>query len=229
MKKIVLILVAVFALSSCDRDGVGVTPGFVPKNAAFDFDSKLPSNLESSNPEVSARIQQMKSLTNVCGALMINSMHSGKVSKISYSQKNSNLPNHYTWSSGGYVVNYNYGIVGNNYEFDYTITINGSQFFTANGWEATNGSAGHWESHFSSMYVNNNYNITYDWSTNSLGDIHFDMHFDLGNTQLHYLFNLNHDNSGDITYIYNGTTQFYCIWDPNGHGHYTMNGQTINF
>jgi hypothetical protein len=223
MKKLVLLLIGVLALSSCDRDGVGVTPGFVPNNASFDFDSKLPSNLESSNPAVSERVQQMKAMTNACGAMMINSMHS-KTTVLAAAS--SNLPNHYTWSSGGYVIDYSYGIVGPHYEFEYTITINGNPYFTASGWQATDGTAGHWEANFGAGGTGN-YNVVYDWTVNSAGDLHFDMHFDLGSTHLHYLFNLNHDGSGNISYYLSSTTttDFYCTWDPNGHGYYTLQDQ----
>ncbi len=222
MKKIILLLLTIFVLSSCDRDGVGVTPGFVPKNASFELDSKLPSNLESSNPDVSARVQQMKALTNACGGLMVNSMHA-KTTVLQATS--SNLPNHYTWSSGGYVIDYNYGIVGPNYEYNYTITINGSQFFTASGWQATDGSAGHWEATFG-VGGSGNYDIVYDWTVNSAGDMHFEMQFDLGSTHLNYVFNLNHDYSGNITYQLNNTTEFYCIWNSNGNGYYTLGNST---
>jgi len=66
----------------------------------------------------------------------------------------------------------------------------------------------------------------YDWTVNSAGDMHFDMHFNLGSTNLHYVFNLNHDYSGNITYVLNNTTEFYCIWDSNGHGYYTSGNAT---
>jgi len=112
MKKIILLLLTIFVLSGCDRDGVGVTPGFVPKNASFDLDSKLPSNLESSNPDVSARVQQMKALTNACRSLMVNSMHA---TTTVLQETSSNLHHPYTWSSDGYVIAYHYGNVGPNY------------------------------------------------------------------------------------------------------------------
>lgn len=216
MKKLVLVLITVFALSSCDRDGVGVTPGFVPKNTSFDFDSRLPSNMETNNPDVSARVQQMKALTNACGSLMINSMHA-KTTQLAAAS--SNLPNHYTWSYGAYVIDYNYGVVDSNYEYDYTVTINGTEFFSANGWQATDGTAGHWEATFGAA-GSGNYNIVQDWSVNSAGDLHFDMHFDMGSTSLDYVFNLYNDDSGDISYDINGSNEFYCEWDAAGHGHY---------
>lgn len=215
MKKIIALFLIVFSIVSCDRESVDGGPGFVPSNTNFDFDSRLPSTLESTS-EVNTRVQQMKSLTQACGMLM-NSMRSNRVTRLATT--NSNLPNHYTWSSGGYVIDYSYGVVGDNYEFEYTITINGDLYFEASGWQAIDGTAGHWESNFSAA---GNYNVVYDWNINDAGDLHFDMHFTTNTDTLDYVFNLFSDNSGNITYSLNSSEIFYCQWNAAGHGFYEM-------
>lgn len=215
MKKIIALFIIIFSVVSCDRESVNGGPGFVPDNTNFNFDSRLPSNLET-NPEVNARVEQMRSLTLACGSLM-NSLRSNRVTSLS--STNSDLPNSYTWSSGGYVIIYNYGIVGDNYEFEYTITIDGNPYFDATGWQAIDGTAGHWESNFSAA---GNYNVVYDWNISAAGDIHFDMHFESDMDSIDYVFNLFSDNSGDITYSLNGSEIFYCEWDSAGHGYYDM-------
>ena len=234
MKKIFLLIVIItFSLTSCDRESNGGVD-FIPENTNFNFDSRLPESFQS-NPEISARIGQMQSITNSCGVLM-NSMTSSRVtvlnrnsnhsSRNSNLTNNSNLPNQYTWVYGSYVIVYAYGIVGDNYEFEYTINLNGDLFYEASGYQAVDGTSGHWEANFSNGI---DYNVVYDWSINSAGDIHIESVFTLGNDTLNYEFNLNSDNSGDLTYILNLDTLFEMSWNSLGHGSYIINGVVFNF
>ena len=215
------------SLTSCDRESNGGVD-FIPENTNFNFDSRLPESFQS-NPEISARMGQMQSITNACGVLM-NSMRSNRVTVLSrnsnYSSKNSNLTNQYTWVYGSYVIVYAYGIVGDNYEFEYTINLNGDLFYEASGYQAVDGTSGHWEANFSNGI---DYNVVYDWSINSAGDIHIESEFTLGNDTLNYEFNLNSNNSGNLTYVYNQDTIFEMSWNATGHGSYTLNGVTYPF
>lgn len=230
MKKIFLLVVLIsLSLTSCDRESNGGVD-FIPENTNFNFDSRLPQSQSfQSDPEISARIGEMQSITNACGALM-NSMTSSRVTVLSrnsnHSSKNSNLPNQYTWVYGSYVIVYAYGIVGNNYEFEYTINENGNLFYEATGYQAVDGRSGHWEANFS---YGGNYNVVYDWSINSADDIHIESEFTLGNDTLNYEFNLNSDNSGDLTYSFNQDIIFEMSWNSLGSGSYTLNGVIVNF
>jgi hypothetical protein len=228
MKKIFLLIVLIsLSFNSCDRESNGGVD-FIPENTNFNFDSRLPESFQS-NPEISARIGQMQSITNACGVLM-NSMTSSRVTVLSrnsnHSSRNSNLPNQYTWVYGSYVIEYAYGIVGNNYEFEYTINLNGNLFYEASGYQAVDGTSGHWEAIF---FNGIDYNVVYDWSINSAGDIHIESVFTLGNDTLNYEFNLNSDNSGDLTYSYNQDIIFEMSWNALGRGSYTLNGVTYSF
>ena len=216
-------------MTSCDRESNGGVD-FIPENTNFNFDSRLPQSQSfQSDPEISARIGEMQSITNACGALM-NSMTSSRVTVLSrnsnHSSRNSNLPNQYTWVYGSYVIVYAYGIVGNNYEFEYTINENGNLFYEATGYQAVDGRSGHWEANFS---YGTNYNVVYDWSINSADDIHIESEFTLGNDTLNYEFNLNSDNSGDLTYKFNDEIIFEMTWNSLGRGSYILNGETFNF
>jgi hypothetical protein len=228
MKKIFLLIVLItLSLNSCDRESNGGVD-FIPENTNFNFDSRLPESFQS-NPEISARMGQMQSITNVCGALM-NSMRSSRVTVLNrnsnHSSKNSHLTNNYTWVYGSYVVVYSFGIVGDNYEFEYTINLNGNPFYEASGYQAVDGSSGHWEANFSNGI---DYNVVYDWSINSAGDIHIESVFTLGSDTLNYEFNLNSDNSGDLTYKLNSVILFEMSWNSLGHGSYILNGEVFGF
>ena len=77
--------------------------------------------------------------------------------------------------------------------------------------------------------ISKDYNVVYDWSINSAGDIHIESEFTLGNDTLNYEFNLNSDNSGDLTYSYNQDIIFEMSWNALGRGSYTLNGVTYSF
>ncbi len=228
MKKIFLLIVIItFSLTSCDRESNGGVD-FIPKNTNFNFDSRLPESFQS-NPDISARIGQMQSITNASGVFM-NSMTSSRVTVLNrnsnHSSKNSHLTNNYTWVYESYVVIYSFGIVGDNYEFEYSINLNGDLFYEASGYQAVDGTSGHWEASFTNSI---DYNVVYDWSINSAGDIHIESVFTLGNDTLEYEFNLLSDNSGDLTYILNQDTLFEMSWNSLGHGSYIINGEVFNF
>jgi hypothetical protein len=131
-----------------------------------------------------------------------------------------------TWTYGPYTINYNYNQVGNRYVFTYSAMLNGVEYYTINGWEYVDASAGHWDYNINTSVLGTpssaDYNIDFDWNRNSVGDYHFDMQFDMGTTNLlHYTANVNNDMSGNFSYTLNGSLFYSCIWDSTGHGVFT--------
>ena len=221
MKKILILFIAAIAISSCSKsssdDQSSNTPAFMPSVTKLQLTSKVPASLQQNSPETWNQISQMDAYMNLGAAFMTN-----PANKASSTPSGST----YTWTNGTYTVTYTYTLSGSQYQYTYTMSENGTTYYTITGWENTNGTAGHWAYTLNTAVVGapsgSNYNITFDWTKNTLGDYHFDMNFDMGaNNALHYVSNINHDYSGDFMYSSNGTQYYGGTWNSSGHGQYT--------
>ena len=212
MKKILALLIIALAITSCSSDSG--SNSFKPTVTKLNLATKIPSNLQQTSPEAYSQISQMEAYMNLGSAYM--NRPSGKTTPESSS----------TWTYGNYTVTYSYLTVGNQYQYTYTMTQSGSIYCTITGWEYTDGSAGHWDYNINASVLGapsgSNYNINFDWIKNTLGDYHFVMDFDMGQSNnLHYVANINHDLSGDFLYTSNSTQYYSGSWNSTGHGQYT--------
>lgn len=211
MKKIISIVVIAIIMTSCSSENNSST-SFKPSLTSLNLASKVPSSLQQNSPESYSQISQMETYMSMCSMYMNNT--TGKSGSTN------------TWSYGGYTVTFTYSLVGSQYQFSYTMTQNATVFYTLTGWENTDGSAGHWNYSINTAVLGDpdgtNFDITFDWTKNSVGDYHFDMLFDMGiSGNYHYVSNINHDYSGNSMYSIDSVQYFGTTWNSTGHGQYT--------
>jgi hypothetical protein len=211
MKKILSFIAIAIIMTSCSSSDSG-SSNFKPSLTRLDLASKVPANLQQNSPQAFSQISQMEAYMNM-GTLYMNN----PVGKSASTN---------TWSSGGYTVTYSYELVGNQYQFSYTMTLNSVLYFTLTGWENTAGTAGHWNYIMNTAVLGDpngsNFNITFDWTKNSLGDYHFEMDFDMGTSgNLNYVSNIYHDFSGNYLYSSNSEQIYGATWNSSGHGQFT--------
>jgi hypothetical protein len=212
MKKILSYIVIGILITSCSSDNQSSTT-FKPSLTKLGLATKVPSNLQQNSPQTYSQISQMEAYMNM-GSMYMNNT-TGK-------STNTN-----TWSYGGYTVTYSYNLVGNQYQFTYTMTLNSVVYYSITGWENSDGTAGHWNYSINTSVLgspnNSNYNITFDWTRSSIGDYHFVMNFDMGATNnLHYVTNINHDLSGNTIFSSNSVKYYGSTWNSTGHGQFTI-------
>lgn len=129
---------------------------------------------------------------------------------------NTSVSNIYSWTNGQYSVQWDYTTVGSRYEFWYKIFESSNLFYSIDGWMNTDGSAGHMVGSMNTSAVSSgtssvNMDMTLDWTRDASGA--YDM---TENVTVH---------SGGSTTSYNYTAHV----GADGHGTYTINGQTYNF
>jgi hypothetical protein len=217
MKKILVLFVSATLLISCSKDSDG-DKMFKPTFTKLQLTSKAPASLQQNSPETWAEIAQMEAFLSMGGAYMNQNTH-----RTSNSSANTSS---YTWTYGGYTINYSYSTTATQYLFNYTIALNGVNYYTINGWENIDGSAGNWSYNINVSEAGNpsseNFNIAFNWTRNSVGDYNFDMVFDMGSSYvIHYVCNINHDFSGNFSYYLNNAIYYGASWNSNGHGQYT--------
>jgi hypothetical protein len=199
--------------SACKKEKSAIN--FKPTFTKVDFTQKVPLSLQQNSPIAFSQINMMGAYMNLASNLMSST---GKISGTDV--------NNTTWNYGPYTVTYDVTQTGNRYVFVYTISLNGQVYYTINGWENTDASAGHWNYNLNTSvlgYTQNSsdYNISFDWSRSGNG-YNFEMTFDMGTTQLmHYVAQLNDDYSGYFNYELNGSPYYGCVWNANGNGYFT--------
>lgn len=198
-------------MTSCSSDN-GSSSTFKPSLTKLELATKVPSNLQQNSPQTYSQISQMEAYIDMCSMYMNNN-----TGKSGYTN---------TWSYGGYTVTYSYNLVGNQYQFTYTMTLNSVVYYSITVWQNTDGTAGHWNYSINTSVLgapnNSNYNITFDWTRSTIGDYHFVMNFDIGaSNNLHYVTNINHDLSGNTIYSSNSVQYYGSTWNSTGHGQFT--------
>jgi hypothetical protein len=180
---------------SCSKDSSSSNT-FTPKVAAIDVAKIVPAGMQTAKPEAYAMISEMSGYMAMPAAFMQNPH--GKTGTTSG-----------TWTEGEYTIVYSYGDNGTQYNFNYVGTnAQGQQVFTIAGWELMDGTAGSWDYTINASAIGNdptlgNFNVSFDWNTNTQGGYHFDMSFDMGDLAYHYVMNTYANYAGDV-HIYSG-------------------------
>ena len=138
------------------------------------------------------------------------------------SQSRSTLQNSWTWTYGGYEITYSYSESNGQFTYDYTVSMNGNNWYYISGWQNTDGSAGQWEYYFD--YTNipggaslSNWAINFEWQNNN-GNYNFEMDYDFGNSNTSVTMNVNTNNgSGNYSYFTPSNNLMYdYTWSNNG-------------
>lgn len=193
MKNLLLrfsVLCLAIATVSCSKDSSS-SKTFTPKVSAIDVAKIVPTGMQTAKPEAYAMISEMSGYMAMPAAFMQNPH--GKTGTTSG-----------TWTEGEYTIVYSYGDNGTQYDFNYVGTnAQGQQVFSISGWELMNGTAGSWDYTINTSAIGNdptlgNFNVSFDWNTNTQGGYHFDMSFDMGDLAYHYVMNTFANLSGNI-------------------------------
>lgn len=215
MKKL-LIFSALFILA-CSGDSDNEQ--FQPKVTTFDFQERLPVNIQTDAPIIYSQVMSMQGQMNAVGAFMSNNTYMNRTTN--------QLRTFNDWSYGDFDVDYSYDLVGNQYQFLYTITYQGATYYTIEGWQMADGSEGYWSSivNFEAlgegMENMPDYTMEVSWTNNS-GGFNMEMSFDFGDTmQASYEMNMNNDGSGNFTYSLNGDLTYSAMWNSDGSGQWT--------
>ncbi|WP_333600106.1 hypothetical protein [Flavobacterium sp.] len=211
MKKLFIrlsILCLVITAVSCSKDDSSSQQTFKPKVSTIDVSKIAPASMQNSAPEAYGMLSQMSAYMAMPAAYMQNP--NGKTGATSG-----------TWTSGGYTIVYSYGDDGTQYNFSYVGTnAQGQQCFSVEGWENMDGSAGSWDYTINTAVLGDpnggNYNVSFDWNTNTQGGYHFDMHFDLGSVNYHYVMNTFANYAGNMSISEGSTLTDYIEWTAAG-------------
>ena len=113
-------------------------------------------------------------------------------------------------------------ITHNIFTYDYTVSMNGNNWYYISGWQNTDGSAGQWEYYFD--YTNipggaslSNWAINFEWQNNN-GNYNYEMDYDFGNSNTSVTMNVNTNNgSGNYSYFTPSNNLMYdYTWSNNG-------------
>lgn len=214
MKKILIL--SLFFLLACSDDSDNKT--FEPKIATYNFEERLPANIQTDAPIIYSQVMMMQSQMNAIGYFMTNNYTNRSTS---HSRTSNN------WSYGDFDVNYTYNLVGNQYQFLYTVTYQGAIYYSIEGWQMVDGSQGYWASsvNFDALGIGSqnmpDYSTEVSWTIDS-GDLNMEMSFDFGDTmQAFYQMNMNNDGSGYFSYTLNGDLTYSALWNSDGSGQWT--------
>ena len=212
MKKIIYLFLAV-TLWSCSGDSETEVP-FEPTVTSFNFEERMPQNMQTEAPIVYYQVMAMQGQMNAVGAFMTDTELLNN--SVNYSRNNSDR------SYGEFSVDYSYDLIGNKYQFIYTITYQDAVYYTIEGWQMADGSAGSWAStvDFDTLGMGMEnipvYTTEVSWSYHATG-LHMEMSFDFGDTsQVFYEMSMSNDGSGDYTYTQNGDLTYSASWNANG-------------
>ena len=124
-------------------------------------------------------------------------------------------------------MEYSYDLVGNQYQFLYTITYQGEVYYTIEGWQMSDGSAGYWASSIDfealgqGMENMPDYTTELSWTSDTNG-LNMKMSFDFGDTmQVFYEMNNNNNGSEHFAYTLNNDLTYSALWNANGTGLWT--------
>ena len=215
MKKFIYLLFGI-ALLSCNDEPAGETP-FEPSVTTFNFEERLPQNMQTDAPLVYSQVIVMQAQMNAVGAFMNNP--DGANRSVVQSRTD------YNWSYGDFNIDYNYVLVGDQYQFLYTVTYQGAAYYTIEGWQMADGSAGYYVStiDFDALGMEDfpDYTTEVSWTSNAAG-LQMELSFDFGDTmQVFYEMTMNNDGSGDFAYTLNGDLTFTAQWNSDGTGQWT--------
>ena len=119
-------------------------------------------------------------------------------------------PPTWTWSMPPYTITFTYNQTSSQYVYSYTINYNGCLYYDMNGWENTNGTAGHWEQNIVPSCIGGStlspYLQTLDWQHSSgIYDMQFT--YDVfGLMSEHFDYQINTNNGSGNYYMYSFTS-----------------------
>lgn len=224
MKNLLTFLLLALVLSSCSDESSEDSGDFKPEITTLNLTAKVPTSLQSKSPVTWEQISTMEAYMNM-GGMFMNQSNTKKTAK-SLTSKLSLSASNYNWSVGDYVVDYSYKLMGEKYEYTYVITLKGDSYATINGWQNTNGTAGHWTYDINLSVVGvpstSNFNIDFDWTKNNAGNYNFDMVFNMGDYgTMRYVSNINSDLSGDFNFYIDNELIYASLWNSSGSGRFT--------
>ncbi len=226
MKKIIFILTGIL-LWSCSGDSSSDTQ-FEPEITSFNFEERLPQNMQNDAPIIYSQVMSMQGQMNAMGAFMTNNGYMNRTANEARTTSD--------WSYGDFDVEYSYDLVGNQYQFYYTISYQGAVYYTIEGWQMVDGSSGYWASTVDfealgqGMENMPDYTTEVSWASDANG-LNMEMSFDFGDTmQIFYEMTINNDGSGYFAYTLNGDLTYSALWSANGTGlwtNHTTNPPTV--
>lgn len=211
LKQISILIAAVAILfSSCSKDEA--TPTATPFASTFtaaNLTAKIPTSLATKSPQTSSQVQAMVDMMTIVDNLQ-KTKPQGKESRRD------------SWVSGDFTINYTGSDSATQHLYSYTITQGSVTFYTINGWENINGSAGHWVLDISAAATSETaIGVDFDWTKNSSNDFNLDMLVITGQDNVHITANINNDSSGDL-FLYSGAMLLMkSVWNATGSGQYT--------
>jgi len=160
-------------------------------------------------------------------------------------------PPTWTWSMPPYTITFTYNQTSSQYVYSYTIDYNGCLYYDMNGWENTNGSAGHWEQNIVPscigvstlspylqtldwQYSSGEYDIQFTQDLFSLVSQHFDYKINQNGTGNYYMYSFPSPASFTcppaLVSTHPSSTglslQYGCQWINNGTSGYFINYST---
>ena len=218
MKKIISIIIVVLFVS-CSGGSTSENQ-FEPKVTSYNFEERLPENMQTDAAIVYSQVMSMQAQMNAVGVFMTNSEWMNNSS--GYQSRTTD-----DWSYEDYNIEYSYDLVGNQYQFLYTVTYQGEVYYTIEGWQMSDGSAGYWASSIDfealgqGMENMPDYTTELSWTSDTDG-LNMEMSFDFGDTmQVFYEMNINNDGSGYFAYTLNNDLTYSALWNANGTGKWT--------
>lgn len=216
-------LLLTLAFSSCSKDDDASSDTTTLTSA--DLTAKIPSSLQTKSPETSDEINYM---------IAMMAIREGFTNSRPASRTTSKTTGDTTWVYEGYTITYTGNTSATQYLYSYTVKQNNVIFYTINGWENIDGSAGHWVLNLSTNVTSGvAMNIDFDWVKNSSNDYNLDMLITSGLESYNLIANIYNNGSGDLK-GYEGTDLiFKSNWNSNGNGqyidYYTTPPTTTNF
>ena len=217
MKKIIIIFIRIL-LWSCSEDSSSDIQ-FEPEITAFNFEERLPKNMQNGAPLIYSQVMSMQGQINTMGLFMSNNGYMNKTTN--KAKTNSN------WSYGDFNVEHSYDLVGNQYQFYYTISYQGTVYYLIEGWQMVDGSSGYWDSKVDFEALGQgmknipDYTTELSW-TSDAGGLNMEISFDFGDTmQIFYEMIINNDDSGYFAYTLNDDLTYSALLYANGSGLWT--------
>lgn len=218
---ILLVLVTVLLYSCSKSDDTPAAANFTPALKTTDLTTRIPTSLATKSPKTSEQIDGMIAFMGLAESLQ-QTKPAGLINQPNNNGTSSRGIND-SWTSGEYTINYTGSDSATQHLYTYTISQGSTTFYTINGWENIDGSAGHWVFDITAAASSGQgtISIDFDWIKNSTNDYNLDMVIAAGAESGHLIATINHNNSGNMTGYTTGTTlEFKSTWNANGSGQY---------